>query len=230
MSLTWLEAIMNPTPPPCAQLRVLGFTFLLGSVLAVPLPGGESEPIFVIERTVHSMEEAKEVASFRPEASLLMEKIQGRAGLLFQAENDDLQALAWVDAEGVLYLYAQWKSPHPASERLSFSADFLNERLRRWNVEDSGEDNAPLREPRSEKQPVLTSTVARANLLPGLSHMSDSVGFGFECYQMRPPPEKARFVVLSVKFKDPLAPKWKTELSFTLPISQWKPWDGGDAR
>ncbi len=218
---------MNPTPPPCAQLRVLGYAFLLGSVLAVPLPGAERDPLFVIERTVHSLEEAKDLSSFRPEASLLLEKIQGRAGLLFQAENDDLRALAWVDAEGVLYLHAQWKTPRPASERLGFSADFLNERLRRWNVNDSGEDNAPLRASRPEKQPVVTSTVARPNLPPRISHMSDSVGFGFECYQLHPAPEKARFVVLSVRFKDPLAPKWKTALSFTLPVSQWKPWDGG---
>lgn len=205
----------------------LGLTLLLGSVFAASLHAAEPDPLFVIERTVHSMEEAKDLSGFRPETSLLLEKIQGRAGLLFQAENDDLRALAWVDAEGVLYLHAQWKTPRPASERLSFSADYLNERLRRWNVNDSGEDNAPLRASRPEKQPVVTSTVARANLPAGLSHMSDSVGFGFECYQVHPAPEKARFVVLSVRFKDPQAPKWKKALSFTLPVSQWKPWDGG---
>jgi hypothetical protein len=30
-----------------------------------------------------------------------------------------------------------------------------------------------------------------------------------------------------MKSKDPQVLKWKTELSVTLSIFQWKPWDGG---
>ncbi len=220
---------MNPTPSSSVLLRVLGLTLLHGSALAVPLHGGEPDPIFIIERTVSTQEEARDVSKFSLEVGTLMEKIRGKADLLVHAENDDLRLLSWVDAEGLVYLHAQWKMPRQVSTQMLFFVDFMNERLSQWNVTDSQGENAPIGWRKREKEPLLLSTVQQANL-PGLTSSSHSAGFGVECFPMKRPPEGAKFVSIRVVSREPNTSNGTTRMNLMLPISQWKPWDGGGAR